>query len=101
MTVKCIMCARERDVASCVKFDISAKEKAALARMGMTNPPDQMYYCRPCHRTLSDPKRAQNLMRGAWSLHAQGAGLTNADQLAAKFIDRLSKLGSPKPEEGE
>lgn len=91
--VKCIVCGRERARSEAEIMVLTEQEKAQIRKVGQT-PQEEVAYCRPCHRIMTDPQSALDLIKGTLILRLRAAGVQNAEQVAEKY--RVALLAKTK-----
>ena len=80
---KCAICRQDRERGKV--FTLSPAEKREYQARGVANPPNELFYCQPCWKTISNPVSGPALMKGLLQTHLHHIGVTNADDLARKF----------------
>lgn len=86
--LKCIVCGRSRSREEAVVLQLTAEEKKALTVEGKPSP-QEIVYCRPCHRLMADQATALDLMKGMMIMRLRALGVSNAEQLGEQFKRRL------------
>jgi hypothetical protein len=71
-----------------VTITLTPAELAEFERMGQKVSPE-FTYCKPCHRMMSDPNAAPQLMKGLAQVRLQQMGAGNAEKAAEKFKNAL------------
>lgn len=81
----CCVCRVAVEPPDCQTIELTEAEKAAYP-----GTPDELFYCRPCWKILSDPVRGPVLVSGLVQQYLRRLGVSNAEQLAAKFESALA-----------
>lgn len=92
---KCIVCQRLRVVEECHILTLTDLEKQHIRERGQT-PADEVTYCRPCYRLITDKHAGADVLTGMLLQRLKAAGAQNADKLAAKFKEQLVKAMKEK-----
>ena len=92
--MKCMVCGTDHPKDELKIIQLTADEIRQLLRQGQANPEVQYIYCRPCWRTLSNPERAPQLMKGVLENQLRRAGVspTKAATMAEAYHRKLIKL---------
>ncbi len=89
------MCGTFRSPDECHVLTLTDEEKQQIRDRGQ-KPSDQVVYCRPCHRLMSNPATAQDLMAGMLLIRLKSAGVTNAAAMAQGFKKKLAEKTQAK-----
>lgn len=84
----CAICRQERK--NCKVFQLTETEKREFREKG-NEVPEELAYCQPCWKTVSDPVSGPALMKGMLQIQLQQLGVSNAEDLASKFHTKLLK----------
>ncbi len=89
----CAMCRQDRE--GCKVFQLTAAEKEGFEARDI-EPPEELAYCQPCWRIISDPISGPAFMKGLFQIQLQSLGVINAENIASKYHTELLK-GASKP----
>ena len=90
----CTICRQDRE--NCKIFQLTAAEKREFEAKEI-KPPEELAYCQPCWKTISDPVSGPALMKGLVQVQLQSLGVPNAEDLARRFHVKLLKhAGKPR-----
>lgn len=87
----CCVCGRSFPDTFTVTYALTAEEKVT-----MQNPPDEVYYCNPCHQVMKDPTAGADLLQSLYEMRLRERGVVRAKELAALWRSNLVKLIKPK-----
>lgn len=81
----CLVCGRGAPRETSEVIVLTDEEKAQLPE-----PLDEYVYCKPCWKVLSDPLSGPALMSGIAQHHFRLLGVSNAEELAARYRSLLT-----------
>lgn len=94
----CGICGRERQRNQCVIIKPTDAEKAAMKEAGL-EAAQEYVYCRPCHRTVTDPVTGPDFMKGLVQTRLQQMGVARAEEIAETYRrSLLAKSGGKQAE---
>lgn len=82
---KCCVCNGMTDEAGQV-IDLTEEERSTYP-----SSPERLFYCKPCWKILSDPVTGPTLVGGLAHQYLRRLGVSNAEQLAARFQSALAQ----------
>lgn len=71
-------------------------EKAVFVRMGATVP-EEVVYCRPCHRILTDKEQGARLLQGMLQQGLRPYNPKKAEEQGDRLYRFLMERAKPKP----
>lgn len=95
-TVNCCICGAPRARTVCQVLKLTEAEKEAIRRTGV-EPKDEVAYCPPCYRIITDREKGARLMQGLLHHSLQSLPQPISEKLADKFYRLLLERGRPKP----
>ena len=95
-TVNCCICGTPRARGVCQILRLTDAEKEAIRRTGV-EPLDEVAYCQPCYRVITDREKGARLMQGLLHHSLKGLPQATSERLADKFYRLLIDRGHPKP----
>ena len=84
MKVACAVCSRSFDEDDCKCILLTAEEKRVAVAMGYEGP-NELHYCKPCWKILTDREQGAQLIRGIAETGLRRMGLSQAEQMASKL----------------
>lgn len=87
--IVCGVCGAKRARIACHVITLTPEEIQTITANSGTAPQAQMFYCKPCWRTLQDPNSGPSLMKGIYQIGLRALGVSNADTLAKRYHQGL------------
>jgi hypothetical protein len=87
----CLVCGTEKPLDKLHVIKLTEAERQFL-----DEDREQYTYCQPCWKILSNPVTAPALMSGIARHRLQQAGVDQADQLAQRYYQSLTKLATTR-----
>jgi len=85
----CVICRQTRN--NCKVFTLTAAEREAYEAKGI-EAPDELTYCQPCWKTLSDPVSGPAFAKGLLQAQLRSVGVGNAEDVASKYHVALLEM---------
>lgn len=90
--VQCCVCKRQKGRDECEILVLTDKEKEALAQAGDTETGDELAYCKPCWRVVSDRQKGADLQKGLVQVSLQQLGVPTAEAIAESYRQKLLSI---------
>jgi len=82
--ITCIVCRRQRNRTESEVLVLTDLEKTHLQKLGH-EVVNEVAYCRPCYRLMTDQQSAVDLMTGMYSMRLRAMGVPNANKISEEF----------------
>ncbi len=94
--MKCIVCGRPPGEEPVI-LKLTEAEKAAIQVSGPAEAPDEVVYCKPCNRLMTDRTAGASYLKGLSEIGYRSTGVPNAEEYAKRIQEMLLARGSVKP----
>lgn len=92
----CGVCSIRRERADCHVVELTDEEVRSLTNAGL-KPEKELFYCKPCWKTLTDPKTAPMVMKGLFQMRLRQLGVSNSEEIANRYYAGLLQKIRPRP----
>jgi hypothetical protein len=98
--VKCELCGRDKTEAQGIVLTLSEAERDVLFNAVTPKDVTSVFYCKPCHRVLIDPKDGPKVLAGIMETKLRVGGMAPnraemlGNQLYKNLLDKATKKDS-------